>query len=92
MPVALTLQSEAELKFIRAVIPSTEIYVLLRHSVAEYLNLLPFYAVLLDVVPDVSKDHSVLIFRVKKSVAARNGVLFTFYCSRRFERSQCLDL
>jgi len=29
-------------------------------------------------VPDVSKDHSVLVFKVKKSVAARNGVLITF--------------
>ena len=43
-------------------------------------------------VPDVSKDHSVLIFNVKKPVSPRNGLHFTFYCSRRFEKSQCVDL
>jgi hypothetical protein len=49
MPVACTERSENELKFIRAVIPFSEIYVILRHSVAEYLSLLPYDAVLLDV-------------------------------------------
>lgn len=38
MPVALTQRSETELKFIRAAIPFTEIYVKLRHSVAEYFK------------------------------------------------------
>jgi len=49
MPVAFTERCETELKFICALILFTEIYVKLRHSVAEYLSHLPFDAVLLGV-------------------------------------------
>jgi hypothetical protein len=49
MPVAWTERSEAELEFIRAVIPFSEIYVILRHPVSQYLSLLPYDAMLLDV-------------------------------------------
>jgi len=49
MPMALAERSESESKFFRVVIPFTEIYVKLKHFVAEYLSHLPFDAVLLDV-------------------------------------------